>query len=460
MVRQIFFLPVALFALLVFSCSEEMSRIQGSPPGESQIADAVSPAAAALTSLTYTVGPSRTYKTLQDVADLLAPGDLVLLDGGATYPGAVAFENPGTATGRITIRGVPVNGSRPVISGGPKNGIEVNAAYYTLEGLEIAGAPKAGIGVYADQIEIRNCVIHDCVNGLLGWGSLTGSVLFEYSEIYRCGREATSGSATAHSVYMATDEIAHPGAVFRMQFCYVHDGMGGNHIKSRSGRNEIYYNWIEGATHHGFELVGADKADNKQVRENTLREDSDVAGNVIVVTPAGSGARIGGDGTGQTYGRYRFVNNTFILQGTSDAVRTYQGVGTIEMHNNVFYNKTSASGTSVIDDSNIRWSNGRQVKGSNNWIQTGTPLVPSEFTVTQSGTNPAFTDISTNNVTLTSASPLINSGNPSPQTFTTFPFSNPLFPPAYHPPLHTLLPVGTASPRPNNGIIDIGAYEF
>ncbi len=51
---------------------------------------------------------------------------------------------------------------------------------------------------------------------------------------------------SAHQIYMATDESAHPGSVFRMQFCYMHDGAGGNNVKSRSERNEIYYNWIEG----------------------------------------------------------------------------------------------------------------------------------------------------------------------------------------------------------------------
>jgi len=35
-----------------------------------------------------------------------------------------------------------------------------------------------------------------------------------------------------------------------------------------------------------------------------------------------------------------------------------------------------------------------------------------------------------------------------------------LFPPAFEPPFHTALAVGTASPRPVFGAIDIGAYEY
>ena len=67
---------------------------------------------------TYQVGPSRTLKKLQDVAPLLAPGDLVEVDGNATYPGDIIFTVPGTPTNKITIRGLRANGLRPVLSGG------------------------------------------------------------------------------------------------------------------------------------------------------------------------------------------------------------------------------------------------------------------------------------------------------------------------------------------------------
>src|SRR5919197_5788412 len=68
--------------------------------------------------VTYQVGPTRTFKKLQDVAPLLQPGDVAEVDGNATYPGDLIFTVPGTATNKITIRGIRVNGLRPVISGG------------------------------------------------------------------------------------------------------------------------------------------------------------------------------------------------------------------------------------------------------------------------------------------------------------------------------------------------------
>lgn len=448
--------------MLLSSCSEDFLSVQSKNAATGPAQDAsLNSASASLLNTTYNVGPSRTYKTLQSVAGLLNPGDVVLLDGDAIYPGGASFTRTGTATDRITIRGVQVNGKRPIISGGTKNCIEVYTAnYYTFEGLEITGGPKAGMGIYGDQIEIHDCVISDSYNGIIGWGQYTGSVLLEYTEILNCGHEPTGNEAMGHGVYMATDELKFPNAVFRMQYCYVHDGAGGNNVKTRSGRNEIYYNWIEGATHHALELIGPDPADNRKVKPDLKREDSDVVGNVLIVTNGGAGARVGGDGTGYTNGRYRLVNNTFILNGTSDGVRTYSRLQTIELHNNSFYNTVSAASTRIIDAATATWANGRQVAGSNNWVQTGSTLVPVEFTNTVFGASPGFVNLATNDLRLASGSPLINAGNPAPATIALYPFPSSLFPPTYVPPLHTLLSVGSASSRPANGTIDIAAYEF
>ena len=48
------------------------------------------------TAAAYQVGPGRAYQKLQDVAPLLAPGDVVEVDGNAAYPGDLIFTVPGT----------------------------------------------------------------------------------------------------------------------------------------------------------------------------------------------------------------------------------------------------------------------------------------------------------------------------------------------------------------------------
>jgi hypothetical protein len=253
--------------------------------------------------ITYEVGPGKPYADLQAVASQLRPGDVVHVYARPTpYPGDLVLRQDGTPTAPITIVGVRANGQRPVLSGGI-NTIEFQGNHYVFAGFEITQRKLPCVFHHAHAITIRDTVVHDCPgHGILGADSDAGSLTLEYSEVYRTG----SGSRR-HGIYMATDETVYPGAVFRMQHCYVHDMNGGHAVKSRAERNEIYYNWIEGAYYRELELIGPDGQ-----APSRAREDSDVVGNVLVHRGTTSTVRIGGDGTGDTSGRYRFAWNTFI----------------------------------------------------------------------------------------------------------------------------------------------------
>src|SRR4051812_10435698 len=286
-----------------------------------------SPARAA----TYQIGPGKLAGFAQLPA--LKPGDVVEVDGGASY-GSVTLKTDGTAAQKITIRGIRVGGKRPVLNGGV-NTLDIASSHVVIEGFVITGGTSRCVFHRANDVTIRDTVIHDCpAHGLLGADAGSGSLLMEYDEIYHCGL-----GDQKHQVYMATDEQAYPGAVFRMQFCYMHDGNGGHGVKSRAQRNEIYYNWIEGSYYHELELIGPDPAGDTP--EGQAREDSDVVGNVIRKTglrPGGHVTRLGGDGTGQSIGRYRFVNNTFLLgQGAGVVFRIFDRVDSLEAHNNVIF---------------------------------------------------------------------------------------------------------------------------
>jgi hypothetical protein len=174
---------------------------------------------------TYRVGPGRTYTTLQAVAGLLNPGDVVEVDGNATYPGDATFRRPGTAANPIVIRGVPVNGKRPFISGGTNtvyfrtDTINAGADHYVMEGFEITGGSNRCVFHQSDDLTLRDVVVHDCpAQGILGadWGS--GFITIEHSEVYRCG-----GGTYNHQIYIGIDEDNHPDGVFRLQFSWVHD---------------------------------------------------------------------------------------------------------------------------------------------------------------------------------------------------------------------------------------------
>lgn len=403
---------------------------------------------------TYQVGAGKAYASLQAVAGLLKPGDVVEVYGNQTYTGGVRLTRAGTPTSKITIRGVRVNGKRPVLSGGT-NTIELAGNHTVLEGFDVTGGSSRCVYHHANDITIRDTVIHDCpAHGLLGADTGSGSLLLEYSEVYRCG----SGDRL-HQIYMATDETAYPGAVFRMQYNYVHDAIGGNNVKSRAQRNEIYYNWIEGAYYHELELIGPDGQS-----ETLAREDSDVVGNVLFqgyTTRSHFPIRVGGDGTGQTWGRYRFVNNTVVLgsASTSAVFRLFTGIESIEMHNNLLFRAGGAPVT-VLRDAEAVWKNGRRIAGSQNWVTAGSTAIPTTWTGTRTGSNPGFVDLATKNVRLGSSSGALNVGTSTPVSSAGYDFPTPERLPRFEPPLHTVGLSGSAAARTAVGVVDVGAYEY
>src|SRR6185503_6192119 len=140
--------------------------------------------------------------------------------------------------------------------------------------------------------------------------------LLEYVEVHHCG-----GGTGDHQIYMASDEVAHPGAVFRMQYCYVHDANGGNSVKSRAERNEIYYNWIEGALYHELELIGPDpNGAQSSWTVDLKREDS------VIVT-----------------------------------------------------NGTGGPNVMRANAAEFMWMNGEQIAGSSNWMMSGATNIPGQW---------------------------------------------------------------------------------
>jgi hypothetical protein len=399
----------------------------------------------------YEVGPGKPYATLQAVADELAPGDVVKVYGDHTYPGDVVLENSGTNAAKITILGVRVNGKRPKLSGGD-NTLEIRANNYIIEGFDVTGGDRRCIYHHGHNNTIRDTVVHDCPKqGILGGDYDTGSLTLEYVEVHHCG-----GGQYDHQIYMSNDQSVYPNSVFRMQHCYLHDGNGGNNVKSRASRNEIYYNWIEGAYYHELELIGPEGQDPWVVRE-----DSDVVGNVIKKRRNHFAVRVGGDSSeGESNGRYRFVNNTFLLKaGSNAAFRLYEGVESIQMHNNIFY-RVGGGGVKMMSSDEANWTTGGEViAGSKNWVASGSTSVPWQWTGTITGANPMFTNINTNSVRPAAGSPLINAGNNATQSPPGYPFPAPLALPTYHPPPAAIEALGSAAPRVVVGTIDIGSRE-
>lgn len=413
----------------------------------------------AVPAATHQVGPQRPFATLQALlgAVTLGPGDSVEVDGGQTYPGGVVVTSRGTPEAPVVIRGIPVNGQMPSLSGGT-NTIEFRGARdVVLDGFDVTGGSSRCVFNVGHRITVRNALIHDCPShGILGADNDSGSFTLEFSEVRSCG----SGTQR-HPLYVQTDEVAHPGAVVRIRHNYIHSGNGGNLLKSRAERTEVHYNWFQGARYHEVELIGPDAFTQQPGwSEDLVREDHEMVGNVIVHTNTefGSLVRLGGDGTGQSNGRYRLVHNTFVASAGSTALRLFDGIESIELHNNVFHRPGSGA-FALMSSGDVNWTQGEQVAGTNNWIRQGTTGIPSALQQTRLGSDPQFADLAQLDLhPASAASPLHDQSAVNPGPVNGFAFPGPLaLPPAFSP-----RRARHAAPlsRPSNGIPDIGALEY
>ena len=144
---------------------------------------------------TYTVGSTRTYHNLNAVAGLLNPGDLVLVDGDQIYPSALLTRS-GTQAQPITIRGVRVNGNRPILSGG-NNTIEVQSNWTVVESFELTGGSSRCFYHHADQVTLRDSLVRDCpAHGILGADTGSGSFTMEYNEVLTAATAPSSMRST------------------------------------------------------------------------------------------------------------------------------------------------------------------------------------------------------------------------------------------------------------------------
>src|SRR5262245_6990248 len=100
-------------------------------------------ASAAAHATTYQVGPTRTMTQITQAMSAAGPGDVVEVDGNATYS-AVRWTKSGTAAQPIRIVGLQVGGMRPRIQGG-SNTVEVEAGSVVMEGFDIWGGSARGL---------------------------------------------------------------------------------------------------------------------------------------------------------------------------------------------------------------------------------------------------------------------------------------------------------------------------
>ncbi len=416
----------------------------------------------------YQVGPTEPYPDLGSVAPLVMPGDVVQVDGNATYPGGVTFYNSGTATNKIIIQGLRINGKRPALagtagfSGAGAFVVRFWGSHYIMEGFDMttAGNPQAWRGFYnvADDITLADSVVHDSPCTGISNSDAAGSLSLQYDEVYNCG-----AGSTMHQIYVGSSNTLYPNAVFDMEFCYLHNGAGGNNVKSRVARTQLYYNWIEGAYYHELDLDGADPNDQAPGAAGLVREVGDIVGNVIVKDSNTHGlvANVGGDGTGWSDGRYRFVNNTIILPSApvygEMIFQLKNAVQSIEIYNNLIY-RFGGGPVNILDQVDWYVTPNATVIGSNNWIPQRSGEIPAALTDTISGSNPDLISPAAFNLVPLAGGALAGAGATATPDPPGMPFPSPLAVPLCLPPAQAVYALGQALPRAANVPIEIGAF--
>ncbi|MDB6027616.1 MAG: hypothetical protein JWM68_3839 [Verrucomicrobiales bacterium] len=440
----------------------------------------------------FHVGPKQKLQAVSDVPwESLKAGDQVLIDWRPEpYKEKWVICCKGTEKAPIVVRGVPgPKGTLPVIDGngastrkqlqfwGDVRGtIKVGGAivpkgsdaeYIVIENLEVRGArppftfidaqgqPKSYLvtasALYVEKahhLTVRNCILTDSAHGLFVSSnneSASSDILVEGCYFSENGMEG----GTQHSIYTAAIGIT-------FQFNHLAPLRAkcvGNNLKDRSAGLVVRYNWIE-AGDKNLDLV--DGEDSVLVRNHPSYRKTFVYGNVFIKTPVSTHNQLvhyGGDSKFGSYyrkGTLYFYNNT-IVSYRKDPMSLFwlsSDEETCDFRNNILYSTTNSKFFAVKDKGIMHLSHNFLPE---NWL---TPATDPRGAVKDDGTstkrmNPGFVDIAAQDFRLSAVSKCRDAGT------TLLPECLPA-----NAPIAEYMKEQQSRPRPNDGHLDIGAYEF
>lgn len=437
----------------------------------------------------YAVGPGQSLTTISEVPwESLMPGDRVLIHWRPTpYAEKWVICRQGTHSNPIVVSGVPgPSGELPVIDGrnaitrtslnywnegrgvikigGANTPPDTLPAHIVVENLDIRSArppfvfTDAGgdVDSYVDNaaaiyvekardLIIRNCRLRDSGNGLFigAYDGETENILIEGNWIYDNGID---GSIYQHNTYTAAINITYQ---FN-RFGPLRETAGGNNLKDRSAGLVVRWNWIERGNRQ-LDLVDAE--DSSVLVNHPAYAETHVYGNVLIEAEGTDNSQIvhyGGDsGTTADYrkGTLYFFNNTVVSSrvGNTTLLRLSTNDESADVRNNIIY--TTAGGNHLA----VLASSGTLDLG-HNWLTTGWVTSHSTFegTLNDDGTNlegsdPGFAE----NYALEVGSPCSDAGTtPHPSVMPD------------HGLRHQYVPHQNATVRPDDGTLDLGAFEL
>jgi hypothetical protein len=436
----------------------------------------------------YLVGPEQEFARPELVPwELLSAGDVVtILWRAEPYHAKWVLACRGTKDQPVVIRGRPgPDGELPVLDadgaltppqldfwsgqrgiikiGGSNNPADVMPAYIVIEGLDLRGARpgrhffgRTGLTEYSDSasaifvekgehITIRSCRLHDCANGFFT-AAETSEVVVEGCVIYDNGVE---GSGYQHNNYTES-----AGIVFQFnRFGPLREGCGGTNLKDRSAGTVIRYNTIEGGNRQ-IDLVESQEGD--RIKRDPRYRSAFIYGNLLIEPPDAGNNQIvhfGGDsGPEEDFrdGPLWFFNNTVVSlrTGTTTLLRLSTSRGSAEVFNNVLFVEASGDNLGILDETG-------SVRLHHNWMKPGWKASHEPEHGTVAATEnleteaPHFRDAAKGDYRLSDGAPEQNRGIALPAAVG-----------EDHPLKWEIVPPQSFRHRPDDGQIDIGAFEL
>lgn len=353
------------------------------------------------------VGPSRPYKTIPAGVAAASDGDIIEVDAGLYVDNATVISK-----NFITIRGVGGFAHMDGVQDIPndKGFIVQYGRNLTVENMEFSHAHgpsqnDAGIRSQGDNLTVINCYFHDNENGILGGGATSNSnVLIEYSEFASNG----FGDGQTHNMYISNV------AKFTLRYSNSHHAKIGHLAKSRAMENYILYNSLmdyqTGTASYEIDLPNGGL--------------SYVIGNVIEQGPNTDNGGIisyGAEGLSNPIKELYVSGNTIVNDRSAGTfVRTQTG-STARLVNNIFAGPGTVLNGPGTMTTNL---NSTSDPGFVNWTNYDFRLKSSATGAIDQGSDPGL-------------------GHGYSLT-----------------PDHQYVPNANGEPRPVNGALDIGAYEY
>ncbi len=395
----------------------------------------------------YHVGPGQPYGTMSDLlaSVTLGDNDIAWVHPGTYGPFSVTSGGGSSADSPAQIRAWDMNDKPVFDGGGVDNCIQIEAGpekWWKLVGIEQTNSNYRGIYHLCGGLILQDCYVHDnAKNGV--FTSMCGTRDAAHARLIVEGCElARNGSGGYyHSWYLQEYHV-------EARYNWTHDLNGGIGYKDRSRESLLEYNLIEsgpGGAGCAVSFCGWDDTGMPDVPAVAT-----MVGNVV--TKNGGGNRwlfidnirnADGGTTGYTSPGYLYLyNNTFYTENHTGPMLADDERSIIVAHNNIFH---SATCDRIWDQVVDAAGPGQILTSYNNWV-TDTMALPAAFTDTVTGSDPGwvYTAWSGGDFHLTAGSPCIDGGRNDVAVLPTREYAPPC----------------GGTDRPNDGEIDIGAYEY